>query len=199
MKKTWIIVLVVVLALGVAGVGYAIWSQVLNINGTVSTAKFDVHFDTSTPPKGSPTGGATGTANINVSNILPYSFSVALVNGYPGFTGTCTYGITNASTIPVKITGFDYSLDGTNWVALVNGTTVILPTLISTPAATPATPATGTVSVSVTNTGSFATNDSIAAGAIIPGTLTFNVTGTSTSGVVAATTGAFTVRFTISQ
>ena len=191
MKKTWIIVLVVVLALGVAGVGYAVWSQVLNINGTVNTAKFDVHYDTVAPPVGSPTGGAAGTANINVSAILPYSFSVSLVNGYPGFTGTCTYGITNASTIPVKITGFDYSLDGgTTWVAWVNGTTAILPTLTPAPSAA--------AGVSITNTG-FATNDSIAAGITKPGVLNFNVTGTSTSGVVAATTGAFTIRFNISQ
>lgn len=191
MKKIWIITIVGVLALAALGVGYAIFSQTLTINGTVNTAKFDVHYDQVTPPVGSPTGGGAGTANINVSNILPYVFDVALVNGYPGFAGTCTYGIVNDSTIPVKIAGFDYSLDGgSTWVNWVTGSTAILPTLTPAPGAT--------VSVSVTNTG-IATNDSIIAGGNTAGVLHFSVAGTSTSGVVVATTGTFKVRFNVTQ
>ena len=38
MKKIGLIAIIVVLALGIIGVGYAAWSQVLNINGNVTTA-----------------------------------------------------------------------------------------------------------------------------------------------------------------
>ena len=191
MKNIWIITIVGGLTLGALGLGYAIFSQTLNIKGTVNAAIFDVHFDTGTPPVGSPTGGGAGTANINVANILPYSFTVTLVNGYPGFTGICTYKIDNASAIPVTIAGFDYSLDGgTTWVNWVNGSAAILSTLI---------PAPGTaVGVSVTNTG-IVTNGPISAGGNATGVLNFSVSGASTSGAVVATTGGFKVRFTVTQ
>jgi hypothetical protein len=46
MKKVSFIILALVLAMGVLGVGYAMWSDTFNIAGTVKTGDIDINFDT---------------------------------------------------------------------------------------------------------------------------------------------------------
>ena len=48
MKKIGIFVLVAVIALGALGIGYAAWTQSLNIKGTVETANFEVDMNNGT-------------------------------------------------------------------------------------------------------------------------------------------------------
>jgi predicted ribosomally synthesized peptide with SipW-like signal peptide len=42
MKKIGLIALIVVLALGVIGVGYALWTQVLTITGTATACGYSI-------------------------------------------------------------------------------------------------------------------------------------------------------------
>jgi predicted ribosomally synthesized peptide with SipW-like signal peptide len=46
MKKIGLIALIVVLALGIIGVGYAAWSQTLTATGTVNSGTFKADFTT---------------------------------------------------------------------------------------------------------------------------------------------------------
>ncbi len=52
MKKVGLILLALVLALGVLGVGYAMWSDTLLINGTVNTGTVDINVGDSTTYSG---------------------------------------------------------------------------------------------------------------------------------------------------
>jgi hypothetical protein len=96
MKKIGFLVLALVLVLGTLGVGYAAWTQSLQINGTVTSAKFDVKIvgGTATTPGGGTAVAYTGGVN------EPLAVTITLA--VPG-TYTIPLTITNSSTIPVII------------------------------------------------------------------------------------------------
>jgi hypothetical protein len=98
MKKIGLIAIIVVLALGIIGVGYAAWSQTLNANATLNTGSYIINFASSPTP--SPTTG-TGTISASASGT---TMTVGLNTGYPGFSGTVNYTINNTGTIPAKVT-----------------------------------------------------------------------------------------------
>lgn len=93
-KKSVLIVLVILLL--ALAVGYAAFQQVLNITGTAKAAgNFEVKFvDPTTITTGH--GTATKTADDTVT--------VEATLGYPGDGCTVTTHITNAGTIPAKLT-----------------------------------------------------------------------------------------------
>lgn len=105
MKKSAIISAVLGLTLAFSGAAYALWNQDMNINGTVNTASFDVHYNSaSTSDTGAdiPDGLdiASTTATVGADNV---SGNVTVTNAYPGYTSTNTFIIHNNSSIPVKI------------------------------------------------------------------------------------------------
>jgi len=66
MRKIGILCLVVVLALGAMGVGYATWSQTLTITETVNTGEFCIEYGMQTPTVGDdvePPGGVVFPTN----------------------------------------------------------------------------------------------------------------------------------------
>lgn len=94
-KKRSILIVLVVLLLALA-VGYAAFQQVLNITGTAKAAgNFEVKFvDPTTITSGHGTATKTADDTITVEATL----------GYPGDGCTVTAHITNAGTIPAKLT-----------------------------------------------------------------------------------------------
>jgi hypothetical protein len=102
MKKIGLIILVVVMAMGAIGAGYAAWQQTLNIGGSVNAATFDVNFTTATAST-APTGG-TSTAVISVPGPTSgKTATITVTNAYPGYTGTYALTVTNNSSIPVTL------------------------------------------------------------------------------------------------
>ena len=98
MKKTSILILVLVLALGAIGVGYAAWSQTLEISGDVTAASFAVDITNATTPT-VPTEG-TASAVIDAGG---KSVALTVGNAYPGWSGDFVITVTNSSTIPVEV------------------------------------------------------------------------------------------------
>lgn len=133
MKKLGFIALALVLALGVLGVGFALWSQQLTITGTVDTGTLLVGIrDTGTndpppdlvtlPGKVYPQSAAEGTIDEgydkNVAAIESiqgeykftkddvkyyHNITYKITNAYPCYTGTGTFAVANGGTIPVKV------------------------------------------------------------------------------------------------
>lgn len=104
-KKRSVLIVLVVLLLALA-VGYAAFQQVLNITGTAKAAgNFEVKF---VDPTTITTGH--GTAKITADDTV----TVEATLGFPGDGCTVTTHITNAGTIPAKLTKLELlAADGT--------------------------------------------------------------------------------------
>ena len=102
MKKLGFILLAIFLALGSTGVGYALWSQGLTINGYVNTAKFDVYMTDEDAVGDGKDNGATAVVRDDSTKL---ALIVDLNNLYPKSVETATFKVKNDSTIPVKLTG----------------------------------------------------------------------------------------------
>ena len=95
-KRAYIIIALVV-ALLLLAVGYAAFSQTLNVTGNVTgTVSYDVHFDNAS------TGGSAAITNSGHT----LTANVTLAN--PGDAQEVTAVIQNDSSIPVKITSFNF-------------------------------------------------------------------------------------------
>jgi len=101
MKKIGLIILVVLLALGIIGVGYAAWTQSLQVNGTVNPGTFNVKIvgSAATTPATYSTVTYGSTAGVN-DGTTPHYLSPSITL-FPERTNTLK--ITNNSTIPVAI------------------------------------------------------------------------------------------------
>lgn len=134
MKKLGTLCLVLVVALGLLGLGFAHWQQELFINGTVNTGKLCVGIrdvGTNDPP------AAAGEVSLDpgydkdvasmksingeekcLHNQIQYYHDIEYVisNAYPSYSATGFYDIANCGTIPVKIEKIQVSRDsGANW------------------------------------------------------------------------------------
>lgn len=103
MKKSRLLIAVLVCAVMMMGVGYAWWNDVLTVKGTVKTGTFDVDFaDTSIEKI-----GAENYLEISVNSeqdgdgVDYIDFTVG--NLYPGAEFKVTSGFVNNGSIPVKI------------------------------------------------------------------------------------------------
>lgn len=114
MKRTGLIIMIAVLALGALGIGYSAWSQTLTLKGNVSSGTFIVDI---------PTGNATGAPALASNTSATYfalsgqsssGFTVDVSNGYPGLTGTINYTVENTGSIPASVTSYQVSVDGGN-------------------------------------------------------------------------------------
>jgi hypothetical protein len=100
MKKIGLIALVVVLALGVIGVGYATWSSVLSINGAATAATWNVYFTGTPTIPADPLNGGTHTSVVTNSTLD----TITITQMYPGYdTGIMSFPVDNASTISASV------------------------------------------------------------------------------------------------
>ncbi len=103
MKKSRLLIAVLVCAVMMMGVGYAWWNNVLTVNGTVKTGTFDVDFVNTRIEK----IGAENYLDISVNSeqdddgVDCINFTVG--NLYPGAEFSVTSGFVNNGSIPVKI------------------------------------------------------------------------------------------------
>jgi hypothetical protein len=98
MKKVGLLVLAVVFAIGVMGVGYAYWQSALTITGTAAAGSWSVIFDghaTEPATPGSVIGSFTTDGPGNETR-----GTISLSNIYPGYdTGVMGFDVQNAGTV----------------------------------------------------------------------------------------------------
>lgn len=103
MKKSRLLIAVLVCAVMMMGVGYAWWNDVLTVKGTVATGTFDVDFaDTSIEKIGEENYLEISVNSEQDDDGVDYiDFTVG--NLYPGAEFKVTSGFVNNGSIPVKI------------------------------------------------------------------------------------------------
>ena len=99
MKKSRLLIAVLVCAVMMMGVGYAWWNDVLTVNGTVATGTFDVDFVNTSIEK----IGSENYLEISVNSEQDDGINFTVGNLYPGAEFKVTSGFVNNGSIPVKI------------------------------------------------------------------------------------------------
>ena len=116
MKNTKFLVGALVLSMGVLGVGYAAWADVLTINTTVDTASFDMDFTTPVKATVAQTenNGVTVTAEAILgatpvdkqdTNDAQDTMTISITNLHPEATVTQPITIRNAGEIKAYLAG----------------------------------------------------------------------------------------------
>ncbi len=103
MKKLGLIILSLVMAISVIGVGYAAWTDQLFIDGTVTTGNFGVIFSASSPE--TDTDPYAQTTCVISDDGKTATFKVT--GAYPGYTGTASLTIENTGTVPATLAATD--------------------------------------------------------------------------------------------
>ena len=105
-EKIGILSLVLVLALGALGVGFAQWTETLNVGGSASTGSLQLGL-TSRGCNDNETGPDVGTISCAQTGGGPgydyTEYTITVSNAYPGYVGWCCFDIENIGTIPAKV------------------------------------------------------------------------------------------------
>jgi hypothetical protein len=138
MKKIGLIAIIVVLSLGIIGVGYAAWSQTINVSGSANVGTFGVKFENAA----SNDAGTTNDPNVAGTwtfGAPPYTWSgttisqnvasttgvittvtktndtltITLTNAYPGYYCSVAADVLNTGSIPVKMTAVQSAITPT--------------------------------------------------------------------------------------
>ena len=102
MKKIALLCLALVLALGTLGVGLALWSETLYIDGTIYTGELDVEWSQGVPYDDEPMEKDFSWAECMIDGDTIY---IWIYNAYPSITYTIPIDIHNIGTIPVHLCG----------------------------------------------------------------------------------------------
>ncbi|MEM3139570.1 MAG: TasA family protein [Archaeoglobaceae archaeon] len=94
MRKFGAMFVVLLVALGLVGATYAVWTDTIQVTGTVSTGRLDVKF---TDVECDEVDYATIGAYVDGDNAV-----VNIQNAYPGLEVSCTFTVENAGTVPAK-------------------------------------------------------------------------------------------------
>lgn len=104
MKKTISIALVVLAALAMFGVGYAWWSETLNVTGTVDTGNLDVAWEFGSPTDTELPGKNFSAATVATKTVTGVDqLTVTVTNAYPSITYTVPVTVRNTGSIPVNV------------------------------------------------------------------------------------------------
>ncbi|HPZ70668.1 MAG TPA: hypothetical protein PLQ33_00545 [Peptococcaceae bacterium] len=110
MKKSRLLIAVLVCAVMMMGVGYAWWNNVLTVNGTVATGTFDVDFVNTSIQK----IGSENYLDISVNSEQDDVIEFTVGNLYPGAEFEVTSGFKNNGSIPVKLGKAEIEITGIN-------------------------------------------------------------------------------------
>jgi hypothetical protein len=102
MKRIAFLCLAVVLALGTMGVGFALWSETLYIDGTVFTGELAVEWSQDVPYDNEPPEKDFSWAECYIELDTIY---ITIYNAYPSITYTIPIDIHNIGTIPMHVCG----------------------------------------------------------------------------------------------
>ena len=102
MKKSRLILLVLIVSFMLLGVGYATWITHFTINATVKTANFNVIFTDATAYSDNSTN-VTATGTVDPNDPTSRTLQINLSNLYPGAKAGVIKTISNNSSVPVEI------------------------------------------------------------------------------------------------
>lgn len=116
MKKIGLIILVLVIALGSLGAGYAYWSQSLTVTGTVNAGNLAATIvgTGSNDSLGANMGASIVVTPGTATPIGSANCSATINNIYPGYTGTATMTITNTGSLPIKVVTGNFVVGATS-------------------------------------------------------------------------------------
>lgn len=102
MKKIGLICLALVLALGTMGVGFALWSETLYIDGTVNTGELSVYWT-----QGDPWDDELPEKDVSWADceIIGDTIYIWITNAYPSITYHIPIDVHNDGTIPFHLCG----------------------------------------------------------------------------------------------
>jgi len=134
MKKLGVICLVLLIALSIMGAAYAVWTQNLNITGTVNTGTYIVTVAQAPAATATNNSGSVlliGTAIVTIGPVTGTGtnagFSVTIANGYPGLIVKVPYKIAQIGSVPAKVTAMKLGILGATpitWNGAAQGITL---------------------------------------------------------------------------
>jgi hypothetical protein len=93
---------ILIIALGIAGFAYSMWSDTLVLNGTIKTGNVDVEWSFN----GALTNGVKGNGYVVATmtgGIVGDTLTVTINNTFPGLSGWLEIDVHNKGSIPVKL------------------------------------------------------------------------------------------------
>lgn len=125
--KVAVLFLVLAIALAGIGVGAAMWSKTLHIDGTVNTGEVNAIFTTANSTEDEEFEGKD-VGSCSVTGAGTQTLNITINNGYPCYGCTVNFTIDNIGTIPVKVQSFNTSAVpaclNVTWPGLVIGTQI---------------------------------------------------------------------------
>lgn len=109
MKKTKLLLVTLVCAIMMMGVGYAWWTDAISLVGTANTGYMDVHFDNS---GWLPVASTSCYATAEFTNVALKNITFQFNNLYPGALGVVDVLVKNDSTVPVKLKNATINVTG---------------------------------------------------------------------------------------
>lgn len=100
MKKTKLLLVTLVCAVMMMGVGYAWWTDAISLVGTANTGYMDVHYDNT---GWLPIAATSSYATAEFTNVEDKNITFRFDNLYPGALGVVDVMVKNDSTVPVKL------------------------------------------------------------------------------------------------
>lgn len=100
MKKTKLLLVTLVCAVMMMGVGYAWWTDAISLVGTANTGYMDVHYDNT---GWLPIAATSNYATAEFTNVEDKNITFRFDNLYPGALGVVDVMVKNDSTVPVKL------------------------------------------------------------------------------------------------
>ncbi|MEM2031068.1 MAG: SipW-dependent-type signal peptide-containing protein [Archaeoglobaceae archaeon] len=111
MRKFGAMFVVLLVALGLVGATYAVWTDQLTISGSVATGKLEVVFSSAEALQDNdPEGYDIGSVTCSISEDGKTGY-VTISNAYPGYEASCVFTIANVGSIPAKVTGIEINAD----------------------------------------------------------------------------------------
>ncbi len=105
-KRTALLASVAIGAVATMGLGYALWTETLNIGANVNTGSLNVAFANLNPVDNEPAGGQDDAQCAAVLGPNDDSFTVTLTDAYPGYRCDIATGINNSGTVDAIATAF---------------------------------------------------------------------------------------------
>ena len=111
------LVMALVFALAILGVGYGLWSKTLTVGGTVHTGNLNVDWTLTACSElwgwpgpllpGEYLGKDVGSVTAEIDSQDPQILHFTVENGYPSYVADCEVEYTNTGSIPVNVVATD--------------------------------------------------------------------------------------------
>ncbi|MEM2588088.1 MAG: hypothetical protein QXV23_07310 [Candidatus Bathyarchaeia archaeon] len=108
----------VLIAIMVAGLAYAHWSETLVISGTVNTGKLDLELSCTCSDNDDTSKDVADVTCVVQNETEPNSITISVTNAYPCYEVSGTIDIKNVGTVPAVL--IDYDIDLPEDVILVD-------------------------------------------------------------------------------